>query len=948
MAADEKQEELILNSNTPKVECLGLYFANDDERRTYFLEKLKESLADPEFRKIEGFPIGSDEDILAISDPPYYTACPNPFLEEFIARYGKPYNSKDPESNNYHREPFAFDVSVGKTDSIFTAHSYHTKVPHRAIMRYILHYTKPGDVVLDAFSGSGMTGVAAQMCSQPNSELRYQIESEYQSNGLSMPEWGARRAVLNDLGIAASFISANYNLPFDVNAFEREAKRILKELESEYGWMYETKHNSGKAKGQINYTIWSQVFSCPECATEIVFLKEALEPETKRVKEVFLCHNCGAELSKNKLDRLYEVAYDPIVNKTIQTIKRQPVLINYTFRGSKFEKEPDATDLEIISRIEKLSIPQQVPTDEIPFMHMTHQRARMEAFGITHIHHFFLTRSAQSLGKLWAKVEEIEDHRLKNMLLYFVEQGVRGMSLLNRFKPIQFGKVGGSQVGLDLNGVYYIPSISTEVSPWYQFNGKLKRLINAFQSFKAQPHTIVETGTAAQTSLPGNSIDYIFTDPPFGENIYYADLNFLVETWHSVKTNSESEAIVDKAKKKDIQDYQFLMRECFKEYYRVLKPNRWMTVVFHNSQNAIWNAIQEAMLSAGFVIANVRTLDKQQSSYRQITSTAVKQDLVISVYKPNGGIEERFSVEKGTESGVWDFVRTHLQHLPVFVGKHGQVEVLAERMDYLLFDRMVAFHLQRGATIPLSAPEFYAGLEKQKGIITRDNMYFLEEQINEYDQKRMRAKEIVQLELLVTDESSAVQWLRQQLSRKPQTYQEIHPNFTKDLLWLKHEKNIELRQILDECFLCYKGEETIPKPVVAWLRQSAVYRERIYQINPNYENGQNLQTHDSSLIEAARDRYYIPDLSKQSDLEKFRERSLLREFEEYRQSTQRKLTSVRLEAIRAGFKKAWQERSESGYRTIVEVSRKLSDTIIQEDEKLLAFFDNALTRLGED
>ncbi len=114
------------------VTCLGMTFENDEMRREYFLEKLRKKLEDPEFRKIEGFPIGKDEDILALSDPPYYTACPNPFIEDFIKRYGKSY---DPATDNYHREPFAADVSEGKHDPIYNAHSYPTKVPHKAIMR---------------------------------------------------------------------------------------------------------------------------------------------------------------------------------------------------------------------------------------------------------------------------------------------------------------------------------------------------------------------------------------------------------------------------------------------------------------------------------------------------------------------------------------------------------------------------------------------------------------------------------------------------------------------------------------------------------------------------------------------------------------------------------------------------------------------------------------------
>ena len=127
------------------VECLGLTFASDHDRRAHFIELLREELKQPDFRSIEGFPIAEDEDILALSDPPYYTACPNPWLADFVAQCGKPYEA---DSDDYEREPFAADVSEGKNDPIYNAHTYHTKVPHKAIMRYILHYTEPGDVVL--------------------------------------------------------------------------------------------------------------------------------------------------------------------------------------------------------------------------------------------------------------------------------------------------------------------------------------------------------------------------------------------------------------------------------------------------------------------------------------------------------------------------------------------------------------------------------------------------------------------------------------------------------------------------------------------------------------------------------------------------------------------------------------------------------------------------------
>jgi hypothetical protein len=165
-------------------------------------------------RGIEGFPIAKDEDIIALSDAPFYTACPNPFIADFIRENGTPY---DEATDGYHREPFASDVSEGKNDPIYKAHSYHTKAPHKAIMRYILHYTEPGDIVFDGFCGTGMTGVAAQMCANPDEVFRKQIETE-------MPDvkWGARKAILNDLSPAAAFIAYNYNTPVTWRRFGKK------------------------------------------------------------------------------------------------------------------------------------------------------------------------------------------------------------------------------------------------------------------------------------------------------------------------------------------------------------------------------------------------------------------------------------------------------------------------------------------------------------------------------------------------------------------------------------------------------------------------------------------------------------------------------------------------------------------------------------------------------
>jgi hypothetical protein len=144
-------------------------------------------------------------------------------------------------------------------------------------------------------------------------------------------------------------------------------------------------------------------------------------------------------------------------------------------------------------------------------------------------------------------------------------------------------------------------------------------------------------------------------------------------------------------------------------------------------------------------------------------ANAVKQDLVISAYKPNGGLEERFLSQAGSQQAVWDFVQNHLSNLPVFSVKDGKVEAIVERQNHMLFDRMVAFHVQRGAAVPISSADFYVGLSQRYS--ERDQMFFLPHQANEYDKKRAKYTDVVQGSLFVTDEASAIQWLRQDLPR---------------------------------------------------------------------------------------------------------------------------------------------------------------------------------------
>ena len=932
---DFGQETLDSSRSEGPVTCLGMTFDNDEARRVHFTEELRKKLQDPEFRKIEGFPIGSDEDILNLSDPPYYTACPNPWIADFIAEW-ESQKPEQPEGYHHHREPFTADVSEGKNDPIYKAHSYHTKVPHKAIMRYILHYTQPGGIVFDGFCGTGMTGVAAQMCGDREvvMSLGYQVkpdgtilQEETDEDGKKVwrpfSKLGGRRAILNDLSPAATFISYNYNSPINPSSFERETNRILKDVEKECGWMYETRHTDGSLC-KVDYFVWSEVFTCPSCAAQLVFSEMALEGDTGQVRKELKCDSCNSEIKKNDLELSYEESWDQILRKSHGSPKRVPYLVAYRKGKEKLSKKPDDHDLEVVRKISDLPYP-EFPVVEIPDMQMM-RVGRMKPSKITHLHHFFLKRPLFTLASFWKKALQIPDPEFRAKALFFVEQSVWGLSVLARYTPTHF-----SQVNQYLSGVFYMASHIVDVSPRYILGGKAKRLSTVYGNLRAKKELVVTaTQDTSYIGIPPNSLDYAFIDPPFGENIYYSDLNILIESLHGVVTNAKSEAIIDRVKGKDFAHYQRLMTGCFRMVYDSLKPGRWLTVEFSNSNASIWNLIQTSLGEAGFVVSNVSALDKKQRSFQSIVSpTAVKQDLVISAYKPNGGFEERFKNEAKTEEGVWDFVRTHLKYLPVTKQQGALLQFVPERDPRILFDQMVAYYVRKSYPVPISSQEFQIGLAQR--FIERDGMYFLPEQSAEYDRKKMSFGQIVQASLFVLDEASSIQWLRQLLREKPQSYQDLYPQFIQETqrAWNKNESPLELSTLLEQNFLRYNGKGPVPEQIHAYL-------------STNWKGLRNLPKDDPTLVAKARDRWYVPDPNKAGDLEKLREKALLKEFEEYKEA-KKKLNVFRLEAVRVGFKKAWQERD---YAVIVAVADKIPNNVLEEDPKLLMWYDQAVTRMG--
>lgn len=231
--------------------------------------------------------------------------------------------------------------------------------------------------------------------------------------------------------------------------------------------------------------------------------------------------------------------------------------------------------------------------------------------------------------------------------------------------------------------------------------------------------------------------------------------------------------------------------------------------------------------------------------------------------------------------------------------KGGNTTAIIERSPKILYDRLITFYLMRGLPVPLDSAPFQAGLRQR--FTERDGMYFLPAQAAEYDAKRATSPSpMVQMSLLVTTESEGILWLRDAL-KKPQTYSDLQPLWMQSITaWRKGDAQPELRVMLEQNF-----------------------------------------------IQEADGRWRTPDMEEAADREIFRTRALMKEFTAYKEILQastktKKLKEVRVEALRTGFKAAW----ESGeFSTIVSLADKIPQNILLEDEALLLYYDMAKDRV---
>lgn len=485
-------------------------------------------------------------------------------------------------------------MSAGKNTYTYDAHTYHTKVPPQGIAELLKHYLPEGGLVFDAFAGSGMTGVAARM-------LGYDV-------------------ILNELSPAASFIANRFTSGLEPERFGKVIEAILDAVAEVREQMYTTTCRECGRATEILYTVWSYRVICTACTHEFI-LWDVCRAYGKRVRDhkiltEFACPSCGSALKKSRLSRT----------------SVEPVQLGYMCCGSRQQEVThtlNAEDYELLERLEHNAplAAGYYPTTTLPDGVNLRQPKK---HGIQRVDQFYTPRGLAAMSHLWRAIHRIEDIELAAFAAFVFTSLYQRVTRLSEFRFW-----GGSGNTARFN----VPYIFNETNVFTTFARKARTIRDHLETTAARygGQAVVRVGSATQLDyLPDESIDVIFTDPPFGANINYSEMNFLWESWLQQFTDATDEAIVNSVQGKDLLDYQRLMTASLSECFRVLRSGHWMLLVFMNSSSSVWEALRTAIQVAGFEIRQCDIFDKQHGTFKQyVSANTAGCDLVLHCYKPN-------------------------------------------------------------------------------------------------------------------------------------------------------------------------------------------------------------------------------------------------------------------------------------------------------------------------
>lgn len=560
----------------------------------------------------------------------YYSSGPNPNLAKFVEEHSTPY---DPAADDYDVAPFDKPITTTKATAIYNMHTYWSKKPHDAIQQYIRHYTKPGDLVLDPFCGSGGTALAALM--------------------------EGRKAIAIDLSPAATFITKNYCTPVDVDELQRAFEELKEKVKPEMDWLYETRCDRCGGKATIDFTVYSHVFQCPRCL-EMVALFDCpqVKSSTKSGKEknIRVCPYCQINGIEEEIsNRSRSVGIVPVLVSLVceEGCKPKRSERKHTDLNPKKYDYFKNIDLVKIDEIDKHDIPYWYPKIDMLRGQETTRNASIAGRDWYYVSDLFTKRNLWALALLRSKIVSLDIFSPIGTSMMIAFTGfLLALTKMQRYYP------NSSFPNMTLPGTYYTPPIFSEENVFKYWENKFLRNLKGLREISLKvngSNILISTQTA--THLPeikSDSVDFIFTDPPYSGKYQYGELNFVWEAWLGVNSDwHEGEIIVNSHRGKTMSDWAEMIKVAMKECYRVLKPGRWISLCYHDTSEGTWQLVQDIMAEIGFIPdLSDKTLfiDAEQKSFNQINANKVtKRDLVVNFRKPRPGELSQLMLFTGEE-----------------------------------------------------------------------------------------------------------------------------------------------------------------------------------------------------------------------------------------------------------------------------------------------------------
>ena len=571
-----------------------------------------------------------------------------------------------------------------RSGPLYNAFSYPTKISPEAIALFISAHTKPGDTVFDGFAGSGTTGVAALLCEDPPLALR----AEAERLGLDS-QWGARNAVLYELSVLGALVGRTLTNPPDPLAFRKAAEDTLRVAEAEDGWMYAATNPEGRS-GIIRHVVWSDVLECPTCHRETTLWDSSVSLDPARIASHFNCRHCARAAPLDCVERVTHETPDCLLGKN-RTLRLRRVVRIYGSTGNKsWSRDPTPQDISLLNRIDVDSIPDAVPRVAIPWGDL--YRRGYHA-GITHLHHLYTRRNLIVFSRLWQRTACYDAEVRDALRFWLLSYNASHATIMTRV----VAKSGQRDLTTTSAqpGVLYVSGLPVEKNLILGLRRKLSTIARAFAvTYGRKGRVEVRQESSCRIHLPDCSVDYVFTDPPFGGNIPYAEINFINEAWLGRQTNRAEEIIVSNAQNKSVAEYQRLLTIALSEVRRILKPTGMTTLVFHSASAGIWNALRAAYTDAGFGLDCAGVLDKTQGSFKQVTTNgAVRGDPVLLLSK-------KAPHTTSSVSSVWTIAERLRQEAAL---TNDPSEQSAQR----LYSRLVSHFLILHQPVPVDADSFY-------------------------------------------------------------------------------------------------------------------------------------------------------------------------------------------------------------------------------------------------